>query len=52
MRTLLGNKVIGCFDVEQFLFVESVILYVTSVGLAIIWNGPLRRGCNLLEIPF
>ena len=31
---------------------ESVILYVTSVGLAIIWYGPLRRGCNFLEIPF
>ena len=31
---------------------ESVILYVTSVGFAIIWYGPFRRGCNFLEIPF
>ena len=22
------------------------------MGLAIIWYGPLRRGCNFLEIPF
>ena len=29
-----------------------MILYVTSVGLAIIWYGPLRSGCNFLEIPF
>ena len=29
-----------------------MILYVTSVGLAIIWYGPLRRGCSFLEIPF
>ena len=27
-------------------------LYVTSVGLAIIWYGPFRRGCNFLEISF
>ena len=27
-------------------------LYVPSVGLAIIWYGPFRRGCNFLEIPF
>ena len=27
-------------------------LYVTSVGLAIIWYVPLRSGCNFLEIPF
>ena len=27
-------------------------LYVTSVGLAIIWYGPFRSGCNFLEIPF
>ena len=25
---------------------------MTSVGLAIIWYGPFRRGCNFLEIPF
>ena len=29
-----------------------MILYVTSVGLAITWYGSLRRGCNFLEIPF
>ena len=29
-----------------------MILTVTSVGLAVIWYGPLRRGCNFLEIPF
>ena len=28
-----------------------MILYVTSVGLAIIWYGSLRSGCNFLEIP-
>ena len=27
-------------------------LYVTSLGLAIIWYGPFRRGCNFLEILF
>ena len=27
-------------------------LYVTSVGLAIIWYGPFRRGCIVIEIPF
>ena len=29
-----------------------MILYVTSVGLAIIWYGHLRSGCNFLKIPF
>ena len=29
-----------------------MIFYVTSVGLAFIWYGPLRRGCNFLEILF
>ena len=43
MRILLGSKSI---------WFESVILYVSSVGLSIIWYGPLRRGCNFLEIPF
>ena len=27
-------------------------LYVTSVGLASIWYGLFRRGCNFLEFPF
>ena len=31
---------------------ESVSLYVTSVGLSIIWYGPFRSGCNFLDIPF
>ena len=35
---------------NNFFLVESVSLYVTSVGLAIIWYGPFRRGCNFLEI--
>ena len=31
---------------------ESVSLYVTSVGLSIIWYGPFRSGCIFLDIPF
>ena len=31
---------------------ESVSLYVTSVGLSIIWYGRFRSGCNCLENPF
>ena len=27
-------------------------LYVTSVGLAIIWYGPFQSGCNFLETIF
>ena len=52
MRILLGNRVIDCYDVEKFLLFESVSLFVTSVGLAIIWYGPFRSGCNFLDIPF
>ena len=37
---------------NNFFFVESVILYDTSVGLAIIWYGFFRSGCNFLEILF
>ena len=37
---------------NNFFLVESKNLYVTSVGLAIIWYGPFRRGCNFLEILF
>ena len=33
-----------------FLLLESVNLYVTSVGFSIIWYGPLRIGCNFFEI--
>ena len=53
VRTLLDNKVIGYCDVEHFLFlVESVNLYVTLVGVSIIWFGPFWSGCNFLKIPF
>ena len=31
---------------------ESVSLYVTSVGLSNIWYGPFRSDCKILEIPF
>ena len=53
MRILLDNKVTGCYGVEHFLFLlESVSLYVTSLGLSIIWYGPFRSGCKFLEILF
>ena len=53
MRILLDSKVLDCYDVEQFLFlVGSMSLYVTSVGLAIIWYVPFQSGCSFLEIPF
>ena len=31
---------------------ESVSLYVTSVGLSIVWYGLFQSGCNFLDIPF
>ena len=34
------------------LLLESVSLYVTSVGLSIIWYGPFRSFCNFSDIPF
>ena len=53
MRIRSGSKLINRSDVEQIsFFVESVNLYVTSVGLATIWYGPFRRGRNFLEIHF
>ena len=52
MHTLSGSKVMNFYDVEHFFLLESVSLYVTSVVLAIIWYGPIRSGCNFLEIPF
>ena len=36
----------------NFFVSESVSLYVTSVGLSIILYGPIRSGCNFLEIFF
>ena len=44
MRILLGSRAIDCY--------ESVSLYATSVGLAIIWYGHFRSVCNFLEILF
>ena len=50
VRILLDNRVIGYFDAEQFCFLfESVSLYVTSVSVSIIWNGPFWSGCSFLE---
>ena len=37
---------------DNFFVSESVSLYVTSVGLSIILYGPIRSGCNFLEIFF
>ena len=31
---------------------ESISLYVTSVGSSIIWYGHFRSGYNFLDIPF
>ena len=44
------KKLVRCY-MTSFLL-ESASLYVTSVGLSIIWYGPFRSGCNFLDIPF
>ena len=48
VRILLGNKVIGYFDVEQFLFlfISQLVCMLHQVGLSMILLGPFRSGCN------
>ena len=45
-----GKRLLRCC-MTSFLL-ESVSLYVTSVGLSIIWYYPFRRDCKFLDIPY